>query len=599
MALNSSGPISLGGTTAGQSIALENGGSGTSTISLNDAAVRSLAGVSSGAIIMPTNFYGKSNYVASGYYAIGLTDGTDAVLYKSTFSGSWVVPSGVTSISAVAVGAGQVANTQRGGAGGALAYATISVTPGETLTVLVGNAPARGEAGGESAVLRGGTYLLQAGGGTNAGGGVVGVGTGGAGGARGNYSPSSFAPGGGGGAGGYSGAGGNGSQGADNTSSAAGGTGAGGGAGGGSGGTYNGTDTTPAGSGGGVGIYGAGSSGAGGAGAALNTAGKPGSGGSGGQNAAASTTTVGAAGQFGGGGGSGDLGATWPSAVGAVRIVCAGSVYPTGLAQITTDAILTSGLAGASGTWTVPAGVTSVSVVCVGGGGAGQKFTGASTGGGGGGLRYYNNLTVTPGQVISYTIGRGGDSSGDGGATWFNGTTTGNATVWAGGGSSGGAGGAGGTGSTIGGSIGGGNGGAGGANGGRSGGGGGAGGYAGNGGAGTSGSAAFTAGANGSGGGGAGGSNSNSNGTGSEGFAGGGVGPYPSYDGTGELGRPGFSGSGGGRVGYSSKTAFAPSYGGGGAGRNADSGTSGNGCQGFIRIIWPGTSRQFPNKAGI
>ena len=61
MALNSSGPISLGGTTAGQSIALENGGTGTSTISLNDAAVRGLAGVSSGAIIMPTNFYGKSN----------------------------------------------------------------------------------------------------------------------------------------------------------------------------------------------------------------------------------------------------------------------------------------------------------------------------------------------------------------------------------------------------------------------------------------------------------------------------------------------------------------------------------------------------------
>lgn len=63
MALNSSGPISLGGTTAGQSIALENGGSGTSTISLNDAAVRSLAGVPSGAIIMPTNFYGKSNAI--------------------------------------------------------------------------------------------------------------------------------------------------------------------------------------------------------------------------------------------------------------------------------------------------------------------------------------------------------------------------------------------------------------------------------------------------------------------------------------------------------------------------------------------------------
>ena len=61
MTLNSSGPISLAGTTAGVSIEIENGGNGTTQISLNDAAVRTLAGVPSGAITMPTNFYGKSN----------------------------------------------------------------------------------------------------------------------------------------------------------------------------------------------------------------------------------------------------------------------------------------------------------------------------------------------------------------------------------------------------------------------------------------------------------------------------------------------------------------------------------------------------------
>lgn len=61
MTMNSSGPISLAGTTAGQSIEIENGGNGTTMISLNDSAVRSLAGVPSGAITMPTNFYGKSN----------------------------------------------------------------------------------------------------------------------------------------------------------------------------------------------------------------------------------------------------------------------------------------------------------------------------------------------------------------------------------------------------------------------------------------------------------------------------------------------------------------------------------------------------------
>jgi hypothetical protein len=64
MALNGSGPISLAGSTAGQSIALELGLSATGQISLNDAAVRALAGVPSGAIIMPTNFYGKANEFA-------------------------------------------------------------------------------------------------------------------------------------------------------------------------------------------------------------------------------------------------------------------------------------------------------------------------------------------------------------------------------------------------------------------------------------------------------------------------------------------------------------------------------------------------------
>jgi hypothetical protein len=61
MALNASGPISLGGTTAGQSIALELGGGGVTAISLNDTNVRGLAGVASGQISMPLNFWGKSS----------------------------------------------------------------------------------------------------------------------------------------------------------------------------------------------------------------------------------------------------------------------------------------------------------------------------------------------------------------------------------------------------------------------------------------------------------------------------------------------------------------------------------------------------------
>lgn len=59
MALNNSGPISLRGTTAGQSIQQELGLSGQ--ISLLDSAVRTLAGVPTGPVTMPTNFYGKAN----------------------------------------------------------------------------------------------------------------------------------------------------------------------------------------------------------------------------------------------------------------------------------------------------------------------------------------------------------------------------------------------------------------------------------------------------------------------------------------------------------------------------------------------------------
>jgi hypothetical protein len=61
--LNASGPISLGGSTTGQSTNLELGQAATAQISMNDANVRTLVGVPSGAVIMPTNFYGKSNFL--------------------------------------------------------------------------------------------------------------------------------------------------------------------------------------------------------------------------------------------------------------------------------------------------------------------------------------------------------------------------------------------------------------------------------------------------------------------------------------------------------------------------------------------------------
>lgn len=62
--------------------------------------------------------------------------------------------------------------------------------------------------------------------------------------------------------------------------------------------------------------------------------------------------------------------------------------------------------------WTAPAGVTSVSVVCVGAGASGSGYFGA--GGGGGALAYKNNIAVTPGQTYTVVVGAGGVSTGSG-----------------------------------------------------------------------------------------------------------------------------------------------------------------------------------------
>ena len=61
------------------------------------------------------------------------------------------------------------------------------------------------------------------------------------------------------------------------------------------------------------------------------------------------------------------------------------------------------------GTWVCPAGVTSVSVVCIGPGGWGTTSTTSGGGGGGGGLCYKNNISVTPGASYDISAGQGLD----------------------------------------------------------------------------------------------------------------------------------------------------------------------------------------------
>lgn len=255
----------------------------------------------------------------------------------------FVVPSGVSSISAVAVGGGRGGNTYYGGAGGSLRYKnTISVTPGETLTVVVGAGgtglntivSTGGNVGGNSSIARSGTNLLLARGGgqttTEVSDGGAAGGAGGIGLTKtGTYGVVYFG-GAGGGAGGYAGAGGVGGG----TTPAA-GTG---GAGGGGGRNTSAAQESPGvltygmygGGGGGVDIDGQGSNGAAGVNG-TNTATQGGGGGSGGTNGAYVLS-----GTYGGGGpggfserntaGTETRAAGGPGGDGAVRIILPGDV---------------------------------------------------------------------------------------------------------------------------------------------------------------------------------------------------------------------------------------------------------------------------------
>lgn len=268
-------------------------------------------------------------------------------------------------------------------------------------------------------------------------------------------------------------------------------------------------------------------------------------------------------------------------------------------------------------TFTVPADVYFISAVCIGGGGGGGDGTSTTptNGGGGGGLAWISNLPVTPGEVLTVTVGAGGlggAATGTAGLSRIargatnlvtanggtNATNATNATATAGGTftfdasviGSAGIGTGGGVGGTGGNSTGTGN---------YSGGGGGAAGYSGNGGAGGNGVTASAAdGASGSGGGGGGGEASDGTSNSSAGGGGGtnvdGEGP----DGTGGTGNTFSAGSGGsggdtGQPGGTGGTAAGGLYGAGGGGSRGG-GIPGNGAQGAVRIIW-GPNRAFPS----
>lgn len=263
------------------------------------------------------------------YYVASVSPGQELF----TTSTSWIVPAGVTQISAVTIGGGGGGGGGEsgrdegvtGGGGGGLAYGTFAVTPGETLTITVGlggnggGSGSDGSAGGTSSIARGATVLLGGGGGgagrerststvnggSSSGTERTGGGTGGTSGGTTNTG------GGGGGAAGYSGNGGNGGTSGSGTNGAGGGGGGGGATNAGQG--YG---------GGGVGPYGEGASGTGGP---LNSTGTGGSSGGDGSRPAG--------GPYGGGGGGCDddtNGSGGNGHPGVVRIIWGnGRAYPS------------------------------------------------------------------------------------------------------------------------------------------------------------------------------------------------------------------------------------------------------------------------------
>lgn len=223
-------------------------------------------------------------------------------------------------------------------------------------------------------------------------------------------------------------------------------------------------------------------------------------------------------------------------------------------------------------TWTVPTGVTSVSVYALSGGSAGRT-SGSGSGGSGGSYAYLNSHAVTPGEDIEVVVGAGGLApSGGGGVSTFRNATTLRAAYFSTVGTSNGNGGTGGTATSSGSSD-------------MGGGGGGAAGYSGNNtGAGGNGN---TNGSNGSGGGGGGGGGGLYVAGDTRGGWGGGVGIY----GLGANGAGGLKGDAG-ATGGAGSGGSGNVYGGGGGGRAVSGAT--NGVAGVVRIIW-GPGRSFPS----
>lgn len=193
MALNSTGPISIGGSTTGQSINLELGRSATATSTMNESTLRTLAGVASGAISL-NNFYGKSNQQPVSWSMLIMAGGGGTIdtFYGSIYTGTpgtafpatidddlWTSP--VIADDDWAVPDASYYIGQGGGGAGGL-VTTTGTNTGGSLYITVGAAGSGTTIGGSSyyATSSGGAAVVSAtGGGSGAYGGTKNGGSGG------------------------------------------------------------------------------------------------------------------------------------------------------------------------------------------------------------------------------------------------------------------------------------------------------------------------------------------------------------------------------------------------------------------------------------
>ena len=326
------------------------------------------------------------------------TVGGDTVLtFATTGNCEWTVPAGVTAADVLVVGGGASGSSgisnvywPSGGGGGAVeARSALSVTPGNSINVVVGDggsAPSSIGAAGNN----GGASTF---GSINANGGLT----------TNNTATSN--------AGAKGGSSGNGNLGATGTASGVNcttgscGTGGGGGAGGAGSGLNGGSGVTSSITGSSVGYGGGGAGGNGASGTAS-------SGGAVGYYAGTSASATGNGTPNTGGGGAravGGSGGAGGSGVVIVRFATPVSCSPT-TSNVNGDTVLTFAATGRCD-WTVPAGITSIQTLVVGGGGSGgggrnSVFYGQ---GGGGGAVVSRNFSVNESSTVLVTVGAGGD----------------------------------------------------------------------------------------------------------------------------------------------------------------------------------------------